>query len=127
MGDSSRTNEDAPPHIVPLSTQVIALFKQLLPITGHYPYIFIGLNDRKKPISKETVNQVIELLVIKAVRRVTDLDIPCQRYCMSRAMIVHGLSYNWLTLIRTVFVVLTIMRSILKSEERCCSGMLISF
>ncbi|MDH8549231.1 tyrosine-type recombinase/integrase, partial [Klebsiella pneumoniae] len=28
------------PHIVPLSTQVIDLFRQLKPITGHYPYIF---------------------------------------------------------------------------------------
>ncbi len=50
------------PHLVPLSVQVIDLFQQLKPITGHYPYIFIGRNNRKKPISKESVNQVIELL-----------------------------------------------------------------
>lgn len=53
------------PHIVPLSTQVIGLFKQLKPITGHYSYIFIGRNNRSKPISKETVSQVIELLGYK--------------------------------------------------------------
>lgn len=29
------------PHIVPLSAQVIDLFKQLKPITGHYPYILL--------------------------------------------------------------------------------------
>ncbi len=50
------------PHIVPLSTQVVELFKQLKPITGHYPYIFIGRNNRTKPISKESVSHVIELL-----------------------------------------------------------------
>ncbi|WP_159225137.1 tyrosine-type recombinase/integrase, partial [Klebsiella pneumoniae] len=53
------------PHIVPLSTQVIDLFRQLKPITGHYPYIFIGRKNRSKPISKESVSQVIELLGYK--------------------------------------------------------------
>jgi integrase len=53
------------PHMVPLSTQVIALFGQLKPLTGHYPYIFIGRNNRSKPISKESVSQVIELLGYK--------------------------------------------------------------
>ena len=49
----------------PISTQVIDLFKQLKPITGHYPYIFIGRNNRSKPICKESVTQVIELLGYK--------------------------------------------------------------
>ncbi|EBX6823497.1 TPA: tyrosine-type recombinase/integrase [Salmonella enterica subsp. enterica serovar Agona] len=53
------------PHIVPLSSQVIELFKQLQPITSDYPYVFIGRNDRRKPISKESVNQVIESLGYK--------------------------------------------------------------
>lgn len=44
-----RTKEMRRPHIVPLSTQVIDLFKQLKPITGHCPYIFIGRNNRSKP------------------------------------------------------------------------------
>lgn len=52
-------------HIVPLSTQTIDLFKQLKPITICYPFIFIGRNNRKKPISKESVTQVIELLGYK--------------------------------------------------------------
>lgn len=38
------------PHLVPLSTQVVDLFKQLKSITDHYPYIFIGRNNRSKPI-----------------------------------------------------------------------------
>lgn len=53
------------PHIVPLSAQVIDLFKQLKPITENYTYIFIGRNNRSKPISKESVSQVIELLGYK--------------------------------------------------------------
>ncbi|GDC54169.1 phage integrase central domain-containing protein [Escherichia coli] len=53
------------PHIVPLSSQVIELFKKLQPITSDYPYVFIGRNDRRKPISKESVNQVIESLGYK--------------------------------------------------------------
>lgn len=53
------------PHIVPLSTQVVDLFAQLKPITGHYPYVFIGRDNRSKPISKESVSQVIELLGYK--------------------------------------------------------------
>lgn len=53
------------PHIVPLAGQVIALYKQLEPITGHYPYVFIGRNNRSKPISKESISQVIELLGYK--------------------------------------------------------------
>lgn len=34
------------PHIVPMSDQVIALFESLKPITGLYPLVFIGRNDR---------------------------------------------------------------------------------
>ncbi|CFQ35568.1 tyrosine-type recombinase/integrase [Yersinia bercovieri] len=81
------------PHIVPLSTQVIALFKQLLPITGHYPYIFIGRNDRKKPISKETVNQVIELLGYKG--RATGHGF---RHTMSTILHEQGYDSAWIEL-----------------------------
>lgn len=44
------------PHIVPISTQVIEIFKQLEPITGHYSYIIIVMNNRSKLISKESVS-----------------------------------------------------------------------
>ena len=54
-------------HIAPLSTQVVDLLKQLKSITGHYPYIFIGRNDCRKPISKESVSQMIELLGYKGL------------------------------------------------------------
>lgn len=79
------------PHIVPLSMQVMELFKQLLPITGHYPYIFIGRNDRKKPISKETVNQVIELLGYKG--RATGHGF---RHTMSTILHERGFDSAWI-------------------------------
>ena len=53
------------PHTVPLSAQIVDLFKQFKPTIGHYPYIFIGRNNRSKPISKESISQVIELLGYK--------------------------------------------------------------
>lgn len=40
----------------------MALFESLKPITGLYPLVFIGRNDRIKPDSRESINQVIELL-----------------------------------------------------------------
>lgn len=50
------------PHIVPMSDQVVALFESLRPITGMYPLVFVGRNDRTKPISKASVTQVLELI-----------------------------------------------------------------
>ena len=79
------------PHIVPLSTQVIDLFKQLKPITGHYPYIFIGRNNRSKPISKESVSQVIELLGYKG--RATGHGF---RHTMSTILHEQGFDSAWI-------------------------------
>lgn len=79
------------PHIVPLSTQVIDLFEQLKPITGHYAYIFIGRNNRSKPISKETVSQVIELLGYKG--RATGHGF---RHSMSTILHEKGFDSAWI-------------------------------
>lgn len=79
------------PHVVPLSTQVIELFKQLKPITGHYPYIFIGRNNRSKPISKESVTQVIELLGYKG--RATGHGF---RHTMSTILHEQGFDSAWI-------------------------------
>ncbi|AOF01640.1 integrase [Serratia surfactantfaciens] len=75
------------PHIVPLSEQVVNLFLSLKPITGAYSLVFIGRNDRTKPISKESVNQVIELLGYKG--RLTGHGF---RHTMST--ILHEKGYN---------------------------------
>ena len=78
-------------HLVPLSAQVIDLFQQLKPITGHYPYIFIGRNNRKKPISKESINQVIELLGYKG--RATGHGF---RHTMSTTLHEEGFDSVWI-------------------------------
>lgn len=81
------------PHIVPLSTQVIEIFQQLKPITEHYPYIFIGRNNRTKSISKESVSQVIELLGYKG--RATGHGF---RHTMSTILHEHGFNSAWIEL-----------------------------
>lgn len=47
------------PHIVPLSEQVVALFRQLEPISRRHSLVFIGRNDPRKPISGGDSNLVI--------------------------------------------------------------------
>jgi integrase len=47
------------PHIVPMSTQVIALLKYIKPISGHGQYIFPGRSDKAKFISENSVLGVI--------------------------------------------------------------------
>lgn len=81
------------PHLVPLSTQVVDLFLQLKPITGYYPFIFIGRNNRSKPISKETVSQVIELLGYKG--RATGHGF---RHTMSTILHEQGFDSAWIEL-----------------------------
>ncbi len=78
------------PHKVPLSRQVISLLKQLQPITGHYPLVFIGRNDQRKPISKESINQVIELLGYKG--RLTGHGF---RHTMSTILHEQGYDSAW--------------------------------
>ncbi|WP_196094910.1 tyrosine-type recombinase/integrase [Enterobacter roggenkampii] len=46
-------------HVVPMSDQVIELFKFLQQITGQYELCFPGRTDRKKPISENSVLGVI--------------------------------------------------------------------
>lgn len=42
------------------------IFLQPEPIARHHPLVFIGRNESRKPVSKESINQTIELLDIKA-------------------------------------------------------------
>lgn len=79
------------PHIVPMSDQVMALFESLKPITGLYPLVFIGRNDRTKPISKESINQVIELLGYKG--RLTGHGF---RHTMSTILHEEGFNSAWI-------------------------------
>ncbi len=79
------------PHVVPLSKQVIELFNSLKPLSGHYELVFIGRNDHRKPISKESVNQVIELLGYKG--RLTGHGF---RHTMSTILHEKGFNSAWI-------------------------------
>jgi integrase len=58
---SSKTDT---PHIVPLATQVVTILKELQPITGHRGYIFPSAHKPKRPMSENTVNDVMRKLGI---------------------------------------------------------------
>jgi integrase len=46
-------------HIVPLARQVVAILKQLQPLTGDGPLLFPSLRSKKRPISNNTVNAAL--------------------------------------------------------------------
>lgn len=50
-------NQTALQHIVPLSDQVITLFKELHQITGYTQYCFVSMRDQSKTISESTINK----------------------------------------------------------------------
>lgn len=78
------------PNIVPMSDQVVEHLESFKPITGPYPLVFVGRNDRTKPISKESVNQVIELLGYKGRLTVQDF-----RHTMSTILYEEGFNSVW--------------------------------
>ncbi len=80
-----------PPHLVPLSLQVNELLKQLKLIIQNLPYIFIGRYSRKKPISMERVNQVIELFGYKGCATGHGF-----RHTMSTILHEHGNDSAWI-------------------------------
>ncbi len=49
-------------HIVPLSTQVIALLERLRELTGHGRFLFPGLRKKEQPISDAAVNAALRRL-----------------------------------------------------------------
>lgn len=50
------------PHIVPLSSQAIAILKEIQPLTGKGQYIFPSVRTRKRPMSENTVNAALRRL-----------------------------------------------------------------
>lgn len=44
------------PHLVPLSSQAVAILRELWPLTGSGRYVFPGMRDRKKPLSGMAMN-----------------------------------------------------------------------
>jgi len=50
------------PHIVPLSTQAIAILRELRSLTGAGRYVFHGLHNRQRPMCENTVNGGLQRL-----------------------------------------------------------------
>lgn len=53
----SKTKTD---HLVPLSSQAIALLKDLHPVSGHGEFVFMGGHDPKKPMSEAAINAALK-------------------------------------------------------------------
>lgn len=59
------------PHLVPLSTQAVAILKELRPMTGHLDYIFPNGRDPKRPMSDAAVNAAMRRLGIDTQNELT--------------------------------------------------------
>lgn len=46
-------------HIVPLSTQALAILQELQPVTGHGQYVFPSIRTGERPMSENTVNAAL--------------------------------------------------------------------
>ena len=49
-------------HIVPLSTQAVAILRDLEPLTGRFKFVFTSVQLRLRPISENTVNAALRRL-----------------------------------------------------------------
>lgn len=54
------------PHIVPLSTQAVAIFSRLRNVTGHSALVFPGVRNHAKPMSENTINAALRYLGFEA-------------------------------------------------------------
>jgi integrase len=59
---AAKEHPDAQPHIVPLSSQAVAILRELEPLTGHGRYLFPGARNPKRPMSENTINAALRRL-----------------------------------------------------------------
>lgn len=59
---AEKENPSTPPHIVPLSTQALAVLHELRPLTGSKQFVFPGARSAKRPMSDMTVNAALRRL-----------------------------------------------------------------
>jgi integrase len=50
------------PHIVPLSSQAVAILEELQPITRRSEFVFPGVRSAKRPMSENTINAALRYL-----------------------------------------------------------------
>ncbi|MDB0569809.1 integrase arm-type DNA-binding domain-containing protein [Ralstonia solanacearum] len=59
------------PHIVPLSTQAVAILRDLHALTGHGRYLFPGARDKSKPMSEAAINAALKRMGIDTQKEFT--------------------------------------------------------
>ncbi len=60
MAHPGREDEDGTGmHLVPLSKQVVAILRELEPLTGRGKYLFPSVRSTAKPMSENTVNAAL--------------------------------------------------------------------
>ncbi|WP_104565789.1 tyrosine-type recombinase/integrase [Ralstonia mannitolilytica] len=58
-------------HIVPLSTQAVAILRDLHALTGHGRYLFPGARDKAKPMSEAAINAALKRMGIDTQKEFT--------------------------------------------------------
>ncbi len=79
------------PHIIPLSTQALAIIEQIRAMTGQFPLLFPGRNDPSKTMSETSINQVFKR--IGYTGRVTGHGF---RHTMSTVLHEQGYNTAWI-------------------------------
>ncbi|VEI61617.1 tyrosine-type recombinase/integrase [Serratia rubidaea] len=78
------------PHLVPLSSQLVALLKELHKLTGRFANMFPGRNDPSKVMSGNTINKMIHVLGYQG--RVVGHGF---RHTFSTILNDHGFNSDW--------------------------------
>jgi integrase len=52
------------PHIVPLSSQAVAILRELHPLTGRGEFVFPGVRSARRPMSENTINAALRYMGI---------------------------------------------------------------
>ncbi|GAB2467379.1 tyrosine-type recombinase/integrase [Comamonas humi] len=55
-------------HLVPLPRQVVAVLRELQPLTGHREYVFPGLRDPKTPMSEAAVSAALNAMGYRGIQ-----------------------------------------------------------
>lgn len=76
--------------IVPLSTQVVALLKELQPLSGKFRYVFYGERDRWRPMSSAAVNAALKRLGWNTATEITGHGFRA----MARTLLDEKLGYS---------------------------------
>lgn len=77
-------------HIVPLSTQAIAILKDLQQLTGQYEHVFIGGRDPKRPMSDAAINAALRRMGFSTKDEMTGHGFRA----MARTILHEQLSYE---------------------------------